>query len=505
METRTLGSGPNIMPRTALSRSGRVPGFVQKQDGGVAVVFAVALTALLGFCGLALDMALVYNRNVEMRNVADAAALAAARKLNGTASGITDAVAAAAAATTALKYEYGRGTVSWSAAAIKFSTSPDRGGTWLDAGSAVATASRIYYAKVDTGELDGVGDVHTAFMPVLSESLTTVTARSVAVAGRTTINVTPLAICAMSETAAQSRPNGALPGELVEYGFRRGISYDLMQLNPSGTAAVSFLINPLAAPGTSGAAADMLPAAVGPYICAGTLGIPRVSGDTIAVSGPFPLDPLYKQLNSRFDQYDDAVCNFHAAPPDTNIQSYVFTAGTNSVYPWLNSPTAQTAAITTTRGKRETVADLPYPAGTPADYGPVWASAKAVPFSAYAAGVPEPTPNGYTPYANTNWSTLYAGQTVKTYPAGTFSTPYKATTGVNSLLPITAHRPGAKGRRVLNVPLLSCSPTLPGTSATVLAIGRFFMTVPATPTVLAAEFAGASPLQNIDGQVGLFP
>lgn len=61
-----------------------------KQKGAVAVVFAVVAVGLIGMCGLALDLALVYNRKVEMRNVADAAALGAARKLNGTATGIDD-------------------------------------------------------------------------------------------------------------------------------------------------------------------------------------------------------------------------------------------------------------------------------------------------------------------------------------------------------------------------------------------------------------------------------
>ena len=75
---------------------------------------------------------------------------------------------------------------------------------------------------------------------------------------------------------------------------------------------------------------------------------------------------------------------------------------------------------------------------------------------------------------------------------------------MNFSAPSAGHKPGGKGRRVLNVPLLNCS-VMPSDSATVLAIGKFFMTVPATETTLAAEFAGAVPVDKIGGKVGLFP
>lgn len=517
METSILSSLHNPIRYGQLSGLGRESVRGQRQDGAVAVVFAVALTGLIGICGLALDLAVVYNRKAEMRNVADAAALSAARRLNGTATGISDAVTAAAAAAATLRYQYDRTTIAWSASAIRFSTSPDRNGDWVDAGTAAATPARIFFVRVDTSQLDSAGDVHTMLMPVLNSTFATVTVNSDAIAGRTSIDVAPLAVCAMSTNPAMPRTNSASFVELVEYGFRRGISYDLMNLNPGlnpGTVATAnFVVNPLAPPGTVGSANDVLPSTVGPYVCTGTLDIPRLAGDTIAVAQPFPLASLYKQLNSRFDQYEDGLCNFHAAPPDTNIRSYVNTS-IPSTFPWMNTPPGgQTATCNggaagvpctaPSASKLQTIADLPPPGGTAAQYGPVWAYAKAVPFSAYVSGVPEPSPNGYAPFTTASWPTLYGGQTVRTYPSGS-STPYKAGSGVNFLAPGAAHKPSAKGRRVLNVPLLSCS-VAPGNAATVLAIGRFFMTVPATATSLAAEFAGAVPLQFIEGRVSLFP
>lgn len=515
MEARICDSLQNTSRYTSLYRLRQKPEPFRNQRGGIAVITAIMIIGLVGICGLALDLGLIYNRKVELRNVANAAALGAAKKLNGTPSGINAAVAAAASAVAALKYQYDTTAFSWSDSAIKFSTSPDPQGAWVDAGTAAATPGRFYYVRVRTDQLPDAGNVRTLLMGVVSPDFVTVTVASEATAGRATIDAAPLAVCAMSNTPNSSRANPPGPPELVQYGFRRGVSYDLNNLAPTGVAPVlraNFLVNPLAQPGTPGSAADVQPASVGPYVCTGTLGIPRITGDTIAVVPAFPLASLYKQLNSRFDQYADGLCNFHAAPPDVNVKSYF-----SSAIPWMTippSPTSQQTAlcnggaadVTCTapgRTKLQTIADLPAPGGPAAQYGPVWAYAKAVPFTTYSPGVPEPLPNGYTTFTTASWSNLYGGQTSAGYPGGS-STPYKALTGVNFSAPSAAHRPGAKGRRVLNVPLLDCAP-MPSNSATVLAIGKFFMTVPATANTLAAEFAGAVPVDSIGGKVELFP
>lgn len=479
---------------------GRTPFRRSYQRGAVAVMSALTIVAMVGFCGLALDLALVYNRQAELRNVSDAAALAAARRLNGTAAGVNAAVAAAEAMAFAQQFQYGSSTISWSASAVTFSTSSDRYGTWVDAATAAASPDRIMFAQVDTSQLTDAGTVQTMFMPVVDAATASVATSTTSIAGRTMVDAMPLAICAMATTPGVSRQNSPSVVELVEYGFRRGVSYDLMRLNSEAMTPANFVVNPLAAPGQIGTPSDLLPENVGPYVCNGTLGIPRLGGDTISVSAGFPLGSLYKQLNSRFDQYEDNLCNFHAAPPDANIQSYVYTS-MPSIFPWMNvAPSGQSAAESIYGGKLQTVADLAPPGGPAANYGPVWAYAKAVQFSAYAPGVSEPAA-GYATFSTTAWSTLYNGQTAKiSYPS---TTPYKASVGINFAAPSTTHRPGARGRRVLNVPLLSCS-TLSGSAATVLAVGKFFMTVPATSTKLYAEFAGAIPLQNVQAHVELF-
>jgi hypothetical protein len=66
--------------------------------------------------------------------------------------------------------------------------------------------------------------------------------------------------------------------------------------------------------------------------------------------------------------------------------------------------------------------------------------------------------------------------------------------------------PKATNRRVLNIPLLRC-PVLAGSpvAAEVLAIGKFFMTVPASDHELFAEFAGLAQPSSLVGQVELYP
>lgn len=480
----------------------------RQQKGGIAVMFAGLLMLIIGFFGFTLDLSRLYNRKAEMQGTADAVALAAARRLNGTPSGITAALTAARNALEGgqdqfkPKYQYNLPMV-WSDAAIKFGRSPDGGTGWLDAGAATASPLGVAYVRVDTGALDpAYGSVNMLFMAVLASPLTSVNANHIAVAGTGRINATPLAICAMSPDAATPRPNLPSNDELVEYGFRRGVGYDLMKLNSDGTAPVHFLVDPIAGPGSGSSAANFTLSTVGPYVCTGTMAVPKVSGGSVSVQSDFPIGSLFNHLNSRFDLYG-GQCDPSAAPPDTNIKSY-----TAATVAWMNpKPIYQTAnthilpATATSAERLQTIADLDPPNDQiPTHYGPLWAFARAVPWSSYTP--PEPA-TGYTafPANSTTWTSLYStGPGLSGYPAGV-STPYLAG-GSFSQLPSIAHRPGIKYRRVLNVPLLACP--VSGSVATVLAIGRFFMTVPATSDKISAEFAGTVTDQQIGGPVELY-
>lgn len=481
----------------------RQPGVTQRQHGAFTIMLALMLLVILGICGLALEIPQLTNRKSELQGVANAVALSAARDLNGTAAGVASAMAQAANTAGGWYYSYHNQTVAWNVNALTFSAAA--AGPWLTADAAQAAPNGLMYAKVDTGALAAAhGSVALHFSRLISSGDGTASTRATAVAGRQAIHVTPLALCALSTVPAASRANaGSASPELVEFGFRRGVSYDLMQLNPAGTAPESFALDPFAVPGTAGSSANTAPAVLAPFVCGGILAMPRVTGGTITVSRPFPLAALFNELNSRFDLYANSTCTPDGAPPDRNIRSY-----TNTTINWMNTaPAGQAAESRTDLNTLWTIADpLPAPGdNTAAGYGPLWIYARAVPFASYTAGATEPAA-GYAPFATSAWSTLYnPGQpTAKgSYPGGT-SVPYKAIAGVNFLPPSAARQPGVPNRRVLNVALLSC-PVNGGTTvaASVIGIGRFFMTVPATATNLFAEFAGAANEQSLGGQVGL--
>ncbi|RZA34997.1 MAG: pilus assembly protein TadE [Lysobacteraceae bacterium] len=491
-----------------------------RQDGAFAIMFIPLLMVIIGFCGLAIDIGFVYNRKVDVQGVAKAAALAAARELNGTPAGIAAARAAAREAAEALRYKHFNAGVAfvWDDEALSFSTGSDRAGTWIPSASAggqpAAQIGALYFARVDTARLDpGIGEVNTVIMGLLDDGLASVRINGSAIAGRTSLNVTPLGICAMSPDAAAARtattPAGATASELVQYGFRRGVSYDLMKLNPNGIEPLRFAINPVAAPGTSGSALSI--AALERFVCSGSMWLQRLSGGEIRVSelpSAAPLASLRGALNTRLDQYSGTSCEPVGAPPDFNIQAYTY--ATAGVVKWMSPGSGSPAAASTTvRGKLETVADLPGPPPSPEQYGPLWAHAKAVraPSPLDAA---EPA-NGYSSFGTGDWATIYKlGPTAASYPSSP-PTPYQsgnAGTG-NYLAPSNTNSKFKVGRRrVLNIPLLSCSPAAPNGAnapATVAGIAKFFMTIPATDDSLVAEFGGLIPERSLTGQVELFP
>lgn len=480
--------------------------FSHRRQGGVtALMFIMIVMGLLVFSGMALDLALVQYRRQELDLAARTVAVAAAQQLNGKAGGIDNALAKGAEALDDLRYRYGSRTLAWRDDMLSFGATPTGG--WQSADAARAAAAGLLFVRADTGQLDAaVGSVTLFIIRMLHSSMQSVAVAATAVAGRSGIDVMPLAVCAMSGVAGAKRLNAGPPAteELVEYGFRRGVAYDLMQLNPDGVAPVSFVIHPTFAAGQaggSGVAAGLSDAVVGPHVCTGQLGITTLQGGKVMAAQPFPLAALYRQLNSRFSQYENNLCTAETAVVDRNSRPYLRDGGV----PWMAAtPNEQGAQVTTTGGKRRTIADLsPVPAGTdPKAYGPLWAYAKAVPFSEWKEGVDEPAA-GYATFGAGDWASLYApgAPAAKNYP-GTI--PYQSTSGTNFQAPPVAQK-GVTNRRVLTVPLLACPVATGGPEpATVLAIGKFLMTVPATPTTLYAEFGGLAPEHTLGGPVELY-
>lgn len=490
-----------------------------RQNGAFAIMFVPLLIVIVGFCGLAVDIGRLYNRKVDVYGVAKAAALAAARELNGTPAGIAAARTAARETAETLRYQHFNdgAAFTWSDEALSFSAASDRAGTWIPsssaAGSSAALVGALYFAQVDTSRLDpAIGQVDTIFIQIFSSDLASIQIADSAVAGRTSVDVTPIGICAMSPDAAAVRTassaSGATLSELVQFGFRRGISYDLMKLNPGGTEPLRFAVNPVAAPGTSSNSFSI--SSLEPFVCSGSMWVQRVTGGQIRVSelpSSAPLGSLRAALNTRFDQYAGTACLPNGAPPDINIKSYAY--DTSGAVRWMNPGTGSRAAEpAVAQAKLETVADLSTPPSSPGAYGPLWAFAKAAKAPS-PVNASEPA-SGYPTFATSDWQNLYKfGPTASGYP-GSPPTPYQSglTGSGNYVAPGPANRPLAvPRRRVLNIPLLSCSPAPAGANAqaTVAGIGRFFMTIPATDESLVAEFAGIVPEQSLSGRVELFP
>ncbi|MGZ5199308.1 MAG: pilus assembly protein TadG-related protein [Telluria sp.] len=452
------------------------------QGGAIAVMAAAVIVIMIAMFGFALDLTRTYNRKVELQGIADAAALAAASVLDGTPAGIDKAAAAASETASGLSFSYNNGLVSWSGGALTFASAPDGGSTgWVDANAAKANATKVFFARVDTSALDPVhGKVQNVLIPILSSAFAETNVTASAVAGRDSLNVLPLAICANSNTKAAGLPSG----ELVEYGFRRGVGYNLMSLNPKvgSTTPENFLINPIAPPGTVGTSVKDNFDIVAPFVCTGKMAIPTLQGAEVTVERGFPIGLLYQQLNARFGTYV-TPCQQSSAPADPVVKSFDLTAAT-----WMkNKPDGQSANPLNPAANPSdpllTVAEKPAGASSTA-YGPLWSYARAAQYASYVAnGGVEPA-SGYTTYVPTNWSTLYnPGQPAnQSYPA---TTPYQTAIGG------TAAYKTFRNTRVLRVPLLQCPvPAGSKVTATVLGIGKFFMTVPATSTALYGEFAG---------------
>lgn len=465
------------------------------------------LVVMIAFCGIALDIGQIYNRKIELQAVADAAALAAASQLDGTSDGIAKARSMAREVVErgdrTLTVRYNREKVAWNDTALSFGSSPSPGAEWSSPAS--GNVAGLLYARVRTDQLGaGYGRVQTLFMHVLAPRLSESALSATAIAKKSSIRVTPLAICAMSELENEPRDNpasgtGAANVELVQYGFRRGVAYDLMQLNPGGTLPEHFAVDPETQPGSAGSATNTRADVIAPYICSGTMAVGGLGGGNLSVFRAFPLAEVFSAFNSRFGNYGGGMCHVNGAPPDVNVKQYLHTD-----IGWMTTvPAGQAALRYADDGKLRTVADplTPPASAIAAAYGPLWTYARAVPYESYAAGRFEAS-GDYTPFAIEAWPALYGpnAPVAKSYPSGT-STPYAASSGPNFLAPPLDFRPGMRDRRVLNIPLLECP--VSGTSARVVGVGRFFMTVPATPTALVAEFAGLASQSALAGSVEL--
>jgi Flp pilus assembly protein TadG len=477
------------------------------ERGSAAVPMALALPVMLGFIGLALDLAHLYNRQTELQQLADNFALAAARQLNGTNDGVVNAKTAVSTVATGAMYDFAK-LITWDQAALSFAATPDApDGAWTAASDIDSDdeAKGLVFARVDTTKLMGpakagaIGAITTFFTHGLS-SASTFNLSASAVAGPTSVKVTPLAICALDTNRSGSRQNpGVAADERITYGFRRGVSYNLLDLNPNSTTPVAYLVNPIQDGATSNAE-YFKPEVVKPFFCSGTMAMPNLAPGASVHVQLLGTTPIHGWLNSRFDDPPATTgCTNTTAPPDANIIE--FTGGYTDWYMASTpNPYPATAAGINKGSKRVTFADLastdPSGGASAASFGPLWTYSK--PES--VAGIP---------YELSDWGKLYLVGGVK--PAAAKASKYGADNGVyllpeHSLAPTSGAQP-VLNRRVLNIPLLDCSGGSPGATASILGIGRFFMTARAKAgpsAIVPGEFAGVLSGGSPTNSVGLY-
>ena len=118
------------------------------ERGSLMIMTAIFALLLLLMVGLCLDVSRIYLVRDELQNAADAAALNAARELNGGTSGIDNAVDKAL--NVVINTQGLRAKTNVTIASIRFATEVD--GTYLDAtgAKAVGTVEHIQYVRVTT-------------------------------------------------------------------------------------------------------------------------------------------------------------------------------------------------------------------------------------------------------------------------------------------------------------------------------------------------------------------
>ena len=188
------------------------------ERGYVLVTMTVAAVAMLGALGMAVDMGKLYITKSETQAFCDAASVAAALKLNGAASGITNAIAAVSATTNTWNFN----TSTVSSPTVEFSILST--GPWV---ANPSPATGYIYARVKTAVTPS-----TFFVPVIlknfGQTVTyTQTVNSMAIAGQVPIT---------------SFPKGLAPYTVVstntvgpDFGLTKGVAYDMQWPQYNGT------------------------------------------------------------------------------------------------------------------------------------------------------------------------------------------------------------------------------------------------------------------------------
>src|SRR5215813_1093300 len=180
------------------------------QRGSVMIMTAILAVGLLLAVGLAIDISRIYMIRTERQNAADAAAVTAARELNGGSGGIDNAVTKASAVLNTQGFNKAGVTIS----SVEFAVNLDDA-TYMDQATARTTANapNVHFVRVTTTASS------TPILFALQALGTTRTEASQAVAGQ---SVDLSGICDFYPAAIGLADPSPTPGTLMTLKFAQG-------------------------------------------------------------------------------------------------------------------------------------------------------------------------------------------------------------------------------------------------------------------------------------------
>lgn len=520
---------------------------LHRQRGAVAAISGLLL--LLVLCaagGLVIDLGRLYIVKSELQNIADAAALAAAKDLDNSDTGLNKGVAAGKSIAGKNRYDFNT-TLTLQNENFRFGPSPT--GPWYTYAETLGNSEGRTFVEVDTSA-GGSGGTPQSVIAYLMRVVGVDSTETLgyAVAGRYVNSITPIGVCAIDPVHRTASYNYGDFTELVEYGFRRGMSYNIFALGKlAGASADPYLINPVNSPPNECVEANSSANATAPFMCVGNSAVlPTGSGEVYTNTGM--TSALSKALNSRFNDYTGgSQCEPSSAPPDVNVREYPCRGtgencvrnvpGTVSVTPpinWMDSagntlPSQQSVdTYESSSGLMTPKYALPHEVTDTTKVWPSSAYTRSGGVGELADFVGHGTLWSYTPPVQSNGSTVITpaqanGTTASQKMYGTLAggatdyiqsanypttvgsgfpntrpaAPYNQTSNAN-YFEAPSGRTGEIDRRVLNIVLVDCRTPPVGSAAcgrmSAVGIGKFFMLTKAdfsgSPKKLFVEFTG---------------
>lgn len=526
----------------------------KRQGGAVAIMVGISMFMLMAFLGLVLDLGPLYVGKTELQNAADAAALSGAKELKGDLDGISKAEVAAIDTFDQQNFK----VPPWVDDDFAKPATTDRineDNIWVgncpdddcmvpiaDIGTDAEAADKTFL-KVDSGKRQ----IHAWIMSIFGQNMTSTF--GLAVAGRYVTPITPLGVCELRTQREAWVTYDTVTGNqyLVEFGYMRGVSYNLQRINSSLSGlgpGTSLYLHPTATDEASCNSSEGNANFFVPFLCTGRSAISGAAGSLVFTNTGVAAQPSVSALNTRFDQYgppldpslDHTVCTPDAnrkpyapafspnwwdinpvlpfAEPEIGIEQMVNVGEDNEndgldeddgLSGWLAGDSPAGGGIRDPLPP-VLVAKMEKNNGTGGcggncsdDYGVLWSYNRPV------RGVGNAESGSF---ATSDWSALYpSGITSSAYVE---PSPYRfgLTQGSGPYFDPPTHpaSTAAEPRRILNVVIVDCSSAggvcrpLP-----VRGVGRFFMQLPADNSAwVAGEFAGLVPESALLSDIRLY-